>query len=70
MLIAIKWLIVITVYWVVFFWGGRKMQKRVRNSRNFTPGGGKCSNPVPQCLGNLLNSPGSSVLGKSLGEIY
>nr|QBH76995.1 hypothetical protein [Human alphaherpesvirus 2]QBH77748.1 hypothetical protein [Human alphaherpesvirus 2]QBH77839.1 hypothetical protein [Human alphaherpesvirus 2] len=40
MLIAIKWLIVITVYWVVFFWGGRKMQKRVRNSRNFTPGGG------------------------------
>lgn len=53
------------------FWGGKEMQKRVRNSRNFAPrGGGKCSNPVPQCLGNLLNSPGSSVLGKSLGEIY
>lgn len=27
----------------LFFWGGEEMQKRVRNSRNFTPGGGGAS---------------------------
>lgn len=71
MLIAIKWLIVITVYWVVFFWGGKENAEKGKKFSEFHPrGGGKCSNPVPQCLGNLLNSPGSSVLGKSLGEIY
>lgn len=55
----------------LFLGGGEGNAEKGKKFSEFHPrGGGKCSNPVPQCLGNLLNSPGSSVLGKSLGEIY